>query len=131
MSDGNRLLMSDSLKGVVPELEDDMIRKLEDAFVAVSFQLTHGDESEVLTAALLGCAVEEGMTRVDFRLDTFDAYRWFSSFVKDQWRCEVVIFSHSERLLEIPGPFRVKCPKITDIDRKDKISTIGVDLFRI
>lgn len=130
MNDGNRLLMSDSLKGVVPELEDDLLRQMEDALIFASFHLVCGEKSEALTAMLLGCALEDSVIKVDMRLETPEAYQWFSSFVSNQWTCPLLLLNHGDSIIELRGPFNVKCPRLFDVDRKNNTSSIGIDLFR-
>lgn len=131
MTEDNRLLMSDSLRGVVPELEEDIAKKLEDTIVVVSFVLSRGTDSEIASGVLVGASVEERIVKADFRLDTSDAYRLFSAFIKDNWRCDKLYMDYAGDYLEISGPFQVSAPKLSDIDRQLRTCTIGIDLIRI
>lgn len=125
--DGNRLLMSDSLKGVVPELDEEILKQLEDATIIVALQLSGGD---ILSAILLGCSAEDSIVKVDFRLDTSTAFQRFSQFTSASVGCDRLLMSCGHVISQIEGPFVVKNPKITDIDAKNRNSVIGVDLFR-
>ena len=132
MFDGqNKLMMSDSLKGLVPDLEEDVLKNFEDTIIIVSLLLSLDDSEDILSGVLVGCSNETEIVKVDFRLDTFQAYGWFAQFGTKNYVCNRLSLMYAEEIHEILGPFRLKCPKISDIDRQTKMSTFGIDLVRI
>lgn len=130
MNDTDRLLMSDALKGKLPELDEEIIKKLEDTIITVSFQFSREDVTDVMSGLLVGCSVDSDSIKLDFRLDTTEAYNWFAKFVEPDWRCIRLIIEHAGHCIDMTGPFYVNSPKIIDIDRQSKMSTLGIDLIR-
>ena len=69
----NRILMSDSIRGMVPELEEDSVQKFEDSFVITALEIISNEAKEVLVGNLVGISIED-IIKVDFRIKMEDAY---------------------------------------------------------
>lgn len=123
----NRLLMSDNLKGVVPEFEDE-VSKYEDAYVIAS--LVMGDDLQVMSASLLGFSFEEDVVKLDLRLNNREAFGIVKKSVSSVLLCQECFLSLANEDIRLTGPFRIASPKLLDFDRQGKICTLGIDLIR-
>ncbi len=110
--DNTRVLMSEQLRGQVPELEDDQMEELSNKFVYViaarKFAEKPAPMSGILKTVLLDKEPE-----IEFVVELSDAL--FS--IKTDGLCfDGFELHHGEEIIEIPGPFLVKAARIHDID---------------
>ena len=125
----NRLLMSDSLKGVVPDFEDD-VSKYEDAFVVAS--IVFGEEhKQILSASLVGFSFEGAVTKLDIRLSTLEAFKISKKIISDSLECSECFLTLASEDIRLGGPFQISSPKLLDFDRQNKLCTLGIDLIKI
>lgn len=129
--DTDLLMMSDSLKGNVPELEE-QIRLVEDSIIIVGIEYYVGDEKEVLAGSVTGLSFEEKIIKIDFKRSTSDAYKFLKlNLIQGEVTCKNLYFQNNEDDFVISGPFRITSPRLTDLDHKEKTCTIGLDFVRI
>ena len=128
----NRLLMSDSLKGMVPDLEDDasqIVSQLVNSFVITAIEL-HG--SEPLVGTLDGISYDEKTIKLDIKLKLEQAYDMFTDLaVGKTVTCEAIQMHLSERMNRIMGPFKLVSPKMFAIDAQEKMCVLAIDLIKI
>jgi hypothetical protein len=133
IDDSNRLLMSDSIKGMVPELEDDQIEQLSDSYVMTTFQFLLEGTEKILGGSLVGISLENlEEIKLDVRVNLGDAYDIIKKYVEETSRLSCGMFYMHLGDSEIPfsGPFEVSRPKIHDFDHQNKMCTLGVDLIK-
>lgn len=132
----NRLLMSDDLRGKVPELDDDILKQYESNFVFGVLEGVDPDDGNDMVGNLVGLALEETV-KWDFRVNLTTALRFISRYVSDDPSRQVLIpcagfqLFLGEEAVRFPGPFAVVRPKIYDVDNNTRLCTLAVDLTRV
>lgn len=129
--DDSRILMSDSIRGMVPELEDDSSTLHEDAFLIGTLEIRTNDVVEVVTGKLIGISKEPDVTKIDLRLPNRDAYSLFRELVLSDLKCDRLYLHLADLETALTGPFRLVSPKLVDFDHQHKMCTLGVDLVKI
>lgn len=121
-----RLLMSEDLRGQIPEIEDS-INQFEDAFIVVVLEVNN---DEPLAGSLNGISVEQQTIKVDIKTNLREAYLTLNKHINKTLVCSSchLHFSSIESVLK--GPFTVSSVKLIDIDRNNKTCILGIDLFR-
>lgn len=133
---GNRLLMSEDLRGKVPELDDDILKQYESNFVFGVLEGVDPDDGNDMVGNLVGLALEETV-KWDFRVNLTTALRFISRYVPDDDAGQPVIPCSGFQLflgddvIRFPGPFIVVRPKVYDVDNNTKLCTLAVDLTRV
>lgn len=126
-ADPSRILMSDVLKGQVPELEGEVpVDPFRGKHVIVIAQKTVGTKQEGVIGILRGVLFDvepEIELRIDLKeaLDIVEGHNL--SFNKFE-------LHHDQRVVELPGPFVVKAARIDDISVLDQLCTVSLHLKR-
>ena len=125
-ADPSHVLMSDVLKGQVPELDDTPVGTLPDKHVIVVAERLIGDKSTpmvgIMRGVLLGPEPElEFRCALNEALDILEANAL--SFPKFE-------LHHGERIVLIQGPFVVKAARLDEILPNEQLCTLGLHLAR-
>lgn len=125
----DRLLMSDSLKGMIPALEDAVTNaNLE---LVIASIVTGPEASDVLTGRLTGVSVDPDVVKLDVRVATDTAFDLLRRSITTGVSIAEVFLSLSDDDVRITGPFRVTSPKMLDFDTQNKMCTLGLDLIKV
>lgn len=124
----NRLLMSDSLRGMVPELEEEILERVQDGYISIALLQ---NEQEPLTGICVGISYDVTEVKIDMRMELRKAYQFMKRLTQEEVITREINVNLSNDLVVIEGPHRVKSPRLTDFDHSTKLCTIGVDLFKI
>ena len=128
----NRLLMSDSLKGMVPTLEDEVVGRLQDSFVIVSLETSHDEKgNDVLSGVCSGVSFEATSVKVDLRIELPRGYDFLKRILKETVICNRLYLSRGDDVMKIEGPYRIVSPRLSDFDYQDILCTMGIDLFKM
>lgn len=124
----NNVLMSDVLKGQVPELENELpIDQVHGKHVVVIAQRTIGDRTDGMVGILRGLLLGES-PEIEFRCEIKEALEVMQanslSFSKFELHHGV------DTVVPIPGPFIVKAARIDEISAQDQVCTLGLHLQR-
>ena len=126
----DRLLMSDSLRGVVPELDDEEVEKYRDSYIVVSADLSDGDEF-ILSGLCVGIAFEPSETKIDIKVPLALGYEVFARLKSGKQTCKCLYLNRGQDVLEYPGPYSVVSPRLTDFDRPTVMCNLGLDLIKM
>jgi len=130
-NDQERLLMSDSLQGMVPEIED-QINEYEDSVIIVGISYTDEVISDFIAGAIVGVSFESEVIKIDFRKATTDSYKFFKFCVENpNVKCNILYLQNRENEMLLQGPFKITSPKLTDLNYKEKSCTVSLDLIKI
>lgn len=125
-ADTSHILMSDALKGTIPELEDEQVDAIKNRHVTVVAEKSTADGTEgmvgILKGVLLGSEPE-----IEFKCDLKEALGILSA---DSLLFNVFELHHDESVVSIPGPFSVKAARIDEINVVDQLCTLGLHLMR-
>lgn len=131
IDDSDKLLMSDSLQGVVPELEDQM-KNYEDSIIIIGVEYSTDQLKDVIAGSLVGISFEPEVLKIDFRKSINECYQFFKICIENDRVTSAAIYlqnSGDESLIK--GRFRIVSPKLTDLDHRENTCTISIDLVRI
>lgn len=124
--DTARILMSEELRGRVPDLEDEQLEELSSMVVYVIadrvFGSTKAPMSGILKTILLGKEPE-----IEFSCELSDA---LLSIKTDGLRFDGFELHHGEDTIPIPGPFLVLAARIHDIDSVRQTCVLALSLKR-
>ena len=127
----DRLLMSDSLKGMVPEIED-QIKDFEDSLIVVAIDYSLEDTSDIIAGSTVGVSFESDTIKIDFRKNTSEAYRFVKfCLFNPQAVCNAIYFQNGDDEFIMNEKYKMNSPKLTDLDHKEKTCTLSLDLVKI
>lgn len=122
--------MSDSLHGMVPELEEDSVQKFQDSFVVAAFEISINEKSEVIVGNLIGISSDE-IVKIDIRTKMSEAYEISKSILQGQKViCEAFQLHYAEDNFRVQGPFSITSHKMLDFDHPNKMCILALDLIR-
>ena len=77
----NRLLMSDSIKGIIPDLEEENLKQFQDSFI-ISYMLFEYDGSSYeISGSISGISFEDkSLSKVDIKVSISSAYGLMSRY---------------------------------------------------
>ena len=128
----DRLLMSESLEGNVPDLEDEKqtFSRYEDAFLIGVLEMTGilPDDSPIV-GKLIGIANEE-VIKIDLKISLNIAYKIMKMSFEKILVVNGFQVHHGKEFMRRLGPFTVKSPRLMDIDHEIRACVIALDLVR-
>lgn len=124
-ADNSRVLMSDVLKGQVPELEGEA-EGLEALYVHVIVALRVGNKQTALAGILRSVLFGED-PELEFRVQLEEAL----AFVEAN-DMQVLGFElhHGMKVIKVPGPLVVKAVRIDDVAFAEQLCTLSLGLKR-
>lgn len=126
-ADTNHVLMSDVLKGQVPELEGEHpVDQLHGKHVIVITERVIGDKVDGMVGILRGLMLGEN-PEIEFRCDIKEALAILKANSLSFNRFEL---HHGEDVVPVVGPFIVKAARIDEIVVQDQLCTLGLHLQR-
>lgn len=121
------VLMSDVLKGQVPELENEHpVDQLHGKHVIVISERVIGDKVDGMVGILRGLFLGEN-PEIEFRCDIKEALAVLKANLLSFTRFEL---HHGEDVVPVIGPFVVKAARIDEIVVQDQLCTLGLRLQR-
>lgn len=128
----NRILMSDSLRGIVPDLEDDSSQISEHLFNSFIIVILEMNDAEFLTGSLDGISLEEKVIKLDVKLKIDSVYDIINDMSLGAVpACNAVQLHFGEKATRIVGPFKFASPKMFAIDHQNKLCVLAIDLIKI
>ena len=126
------LIMSDSLVGMVPELEDvEKSPRHEFSDLYLILGLHDDDQADPLGGRSVRFSLEEeNRIKVDMRLGIDEAYEFIKKFKTTRLSCRLLYLCFGDDEICFDGPFNIACPRIFDADRQNKMCTLGLDLIK-
>jgi hypothetical protein len=126
-TDVDQILMSDILKGQVPELDGEHIDELRNKHITIVAGKTIGTKTESMVGILRGIHVGQE-PEIEFRCEIKEALDIIEA---SQLSFSGFALHHGEdRIVQIPGPFIVKAARIDEISPVDQLCTLGLHLMR-
>jgi len=128
----NRLLMSDSLKGMIPELEDEITQNLT-SMDSVVITVIEINGLEPIIGTLDGIQIEKQSIKLDVKLKLEEAYDMFTLIASGgdcDLLCNGIQLHLSEKINRIIGPYILTSPKLFGIDISNKLCVLGMDLLK-
>lgn len=122
--------MSDALKGMVPELEEDQIRTYNDAFVVTTLEVNDGETSKIIVGSLDGFSQDENSEiKLDVRVEVREAYDVIKKYTSTRLSSRMLYLHLGDDEIPFEGPYKISNPKIMSFDHQNRMCTLGVDLI--
>ena len=128
----DRLLMSDSLVGMVPDLEKQEILNQADAFLVSALEVETENGIEIIAGSVVGLSIDEDILKVDMRtsinksFNLIKSMKYFSNI-----HCRYLYLQQGREEIIFEGIYTIKSPRILDFDHKERMCTLGVDLIKL
>lgn len=123
----SKVLMSDSLKGLLPdELDDEAAEKMERLTVTVVAAVQIGEKKTVIPG-ILRSVLFEVEPELEFRVQLHEAISFVSA---NQLNFLGFELHHGTDIVKSPGPFLIKGVRIDDIDAVNQMCTLSLGLKR-
>lgn len=128
----NRLLMSDSLLGMIPDFEDKQIKLLSNTFIIAALEILIDQNVDVFTGSLVGISFEKlEEIKLDIRLELNVAYDIIKKFKSSEFLCKMLYLHYVDDEICFEGPFKIFSTKVMDFDRESRLCTVGFDLIKL
>lgn len=123
----DRIIMSDSLVEMLPDLDQEASFPAGDAFVVAALDL----DFDLIIGSLSGISIESSGIKIDIQIKLDEGYTVIKNFSIAGLSCRVLYlrFGNDEFCME--GPFEVSSPKLMNLDRENKMCVLGVDLIKV
>ena len=119
-------IMSDSLKEHISD--EELVKAYSDLFVSVVLEsaITEGS----LMGSLIGLELSESL-KLDFKVPIDEAFLFLKNIVAipEYKKIVSVILTLHDDYTKIEGPFEILSTKIVELDQRNKICVLAVDLI--
>lgn len=124
--------MSDDIKGMVPELEEDKISEYSDSFVVAALDMSSETEQFVIAGSLTGLSIESlGSLKIDIKTALKDAYTVIKKYKTAGLSTRMFYLHLDDDEIYFEGPYKVTSPKLLEFDHQNKMCVLGIDLISI
>lgn len=124
--------MSDDIKGMVPELEEDKISEYSDSFVVAALDMSSETEQFVIAGSLTGLSIESlGSLKIDIKTALKDAYSVIKKYKTSGLSTRMFYLHLDDDEIYFEGPYKVTSPKLLEFDHQNKMCVLGIDLISI
>jgi len=118
------VLMSDVLKGQVPDLDDDVIDEQRNLRVIVIGEMIIGSSRSAITGILRGVLFDVD-PEIEIRVDLSEAMGLIQASQLSFGGFEL---HHGTKIINMPGPFLVKAARLDEISPETQLCTLGLHL---
>lgn len=129
-ADTSNVLMSDVLKGQIPELDDSTVEAIAregEKYVTVVAERVIGSGTDAMIGVLRGILLGSD-PEIEFRCDLSEALVLLKATNLSFNKFE--LHHGAEDIVTIPGPFIVKAARVDEISPRDQMCTLGLHLAR-
>lgn len=121
--------MSKELDGVIPDLEE--VQDQIASYVVLGMHCVDREgQSSVYSGTLVGVSIEDISIKLDISSSIEVAYDFISSSSRQGFSCSSCFLFFGDRETQIDGPYKIKCTRMLEIDREQKMCVLGVDLIK-
>lgn len=128
-TDSDTLMMSEELKGQIPDLSED--DDVNNSFIIVVIDLQCNESRQPLVGSLVGIK-HDVCTKIDMRSSMKTAYTVFSYITNGgKALCDSFQLQLGDQEVTFTGPYELLSPAIIDVDSTNKMCTLAVDLVKM
>lgn len=128
----NRVLMSDSLKGVLSEFDEEQIQSASESFIVITLAVGAGGETDLLSGSLVGISFESlSEIKLDIRVSTREAYDIIKKYSATGLSSSMFFMHLGNDEIVFQGSYKISNPNATSFDHQIRMCTLGVDLIKI
>lgn len=126
-ADTSRVLMSDVLKGQLPEHESNIVDQLEAQYIHVVADRYISNQSKPLVG-LLRTVLFDTSPEIEIKIEISEA---LATVKAEQLVFNGFELQHGDETLQMPGPFNVKAARIQEIDPATQTCVLALHLGRV
>jgi hypothetical protein len=127
-ADATRILMSDALKGQLPELESEIVEHMQSQYVHVIADRRIGTQRLPLVG-LLQTVLFDAQPEIEFKVELTEALATVKAV---DLKFNGFQLQHGEgSTIDMPGPFNVKAARIQEIDAINQTCVLSLQLQRV
>ena len=118
-------LMSDSLRETFIA-EENQLAELENTFILASLVFEDGTS---LIGNILGIEFGDN-PKLDVKILTQNCFKFINNMLFARNLVKSIYLTCAEEVIEIPGPFKLNCLKIVEMDYQNRACVLAIDLFK-
>ena len=118
-------LMSDSLRETFIA-EENQLTELENTFILASLVFEDGTS---LIGNILGIEFGDN-PKLDVKILTQNCFKFINNMLFARNLVKLIYLTCAEEVIEIPGPFKLNCLKIVEMDYQNRACVLAIDLFK-
>lgn len=118
-------LMSDSLRETFIA-EENQLTELENTFILASLVFEDGTS---LIGNILGIEFGDN-PKLDVKILTQNCFKFINNMLFARNLVKSIYLTCAEEVIEIPGPFKLNCLKIVEMDYQNRACVLAIDLFK-
>lgn len=118
-------LMSDSLRETFIA-EENQLAELENTFILASLIFEDGTS---LMGNILGIEFGDN-PKLDVKILTQNCFKFINNMLFARNLIKSIYLTCAEEVIEIPGPFKLNCLKIVEMDYQNRACVLAIDLFK-
>ena len=118
-------LMSDSLRETFIA-EENQLTELENTFILASLVFEDGTS---LIGNILGIEFGDN-PKLDVKILTQNCFKFINNVLFARNLVKSIYLTCAEEVIEIPGPFKLNCLKIVEMDYQNRACVLAIDLFK-
>lgn len=127
-ADPSRVLMSDMLKGQVPDLDSEVFDNLAGGGIYVVIDRRVAGQQLPLSGVLRSVLFDE-VPELEMRVELAEALAVVQA---NELSFEGVELQHGEKTtVQMPGPFKIKAARIQEIDVPNQLCVLALQLHRV
>lgn len=131
VSDESRLLISDSLRDVIPDLNEDQLETASSSMLIAGLEILHEGKVDIVVGKVIGLSFDsDGSVKIDIHTELGKAYDFIKNYQTTRLSCRLLYLYLGNDETRIEGPFSVFSPKIFDFDQQMSMCTLGIDLIK-
>ena len=118
-------LMSDSLRETFIA-EENQLAELENTFILASLVFEDGTS---LIGNILGIEFGDN-PKLDVKILTQNCFKFINNMLFARNLVKSIYLTCAEEVIERPGPFKLNCLKIVEMDYQNRACVLAIDLFK-
>lgn len=126
----DNLLMSDSIRGIVPDLTEEILSQIKHRYVTVRLEAHKPDQQVIIAGSLVGISVED-VLKIDAKVKLETGFEVMSSLtLRESYLCKNLVLSLGDFDTHVNDEWDLSSAKVYDIDHESMLCTLGLDLTR-
>lgn len=129
-SNSNSLLVSESIKDIVPDLTDEILSQIKYRYVTAKMEIENKHQDLIVAGSLVGLSIEDAI-KIDFKVKLEIGFDIISGLLYGlDYTCKNLTLNFGEEKTVIDSKLKLCSPKIYDLDHENMLCTLALDLVR-
>ena len=125
-------MMSDSIRGVIPDFDEETVKKFEDSFVVSALEIVSGNDTNAIVGNTVGVSFDgDTGVKLDIRVTMSEAFDLLQRHNGGGVACGNLYMQLGDHEICKTGPFKVLSLKAMDFNHQEKMCILGIDLTKV